>query len=112
MEDGKRTIDSRQWSNYRWTLALRRIGLRHRRMYSCRHTYISLALSYGAPPLEVAKHCATSVRSIELYYATFILPRTGDPLTVARERQNAAPHGALPNPGRQTAEGTLDARKP
>jgi integrase len=55
-----------------WPRALRELGLRHRKLYACRHTFISIALSSGCNIKFLAEYCGTSVQQIEQAYARFI----------------------------------------
>ena len=100
-----------EWSKTFWHRALRATGIRPRKFYATRHTYISLALSYGANPKHVAEYCGTSVMMIERHYGRFMGASDVDPLTAARaaasptpELKTRAAEGAKPQTLRQTFE--------
>ena len=55
-----------------WDAALKRAGVRHRKAYCTRHTFITAALSFGKSPYLVAQQAGNSVRMIETHYAKWI----------------------------------------
>ena len=55
-----------------WDSAIRRIGIRHRKAYSARSTYISHALMAGVNPYKVADQAGNSVETIMKHYAKWI----------------------------------------
>jgi integrase len=55
-----------------WRKTPRRLGIRPRKLYACRHTFISIALSAGANLKYLADYCGTSVTMIEKRYGKFI----------------------------------------
>src|SRR5215510_14432142 len=55
-----------------WHPALRAVGLRPRKFYATRHTFISLALTKGARIKWVAEYCGTSVAMIEAHYGRYL----------------------------------------
>lgn len=63
-----------------WRRALRETQIRARKLYTCRHTAISLLVSAGAPVQAVAEYMGTSARMIETHYARWV-PSGPDRLT-------------------------------
>jgi integrase len=58
-------LDADQWrEDYRYK-ALRAIGIRERKFYATRHTYISVALTAGAKIKWISQQCGTSVAMID-----------------------------------------------
>jgi integrase len=56
-----------------WATALRATGVRYRKAYATRHTFISIAVSTPGVPLKwVAEQCGTSVAMIEQHYGRFL----------------------------------------
>lgn len=55
-----------------WHPALRATGIRPRKFYATRHTFISTALARGARVKWVATYCGTSLQMIEAHYAKWI----------------------------------------
>jgi integrase len=56
-----------------WADALRATGVRYRKPYATRHTFISVAVSTPGVTLKwVAEHCGTSVAMIEQHYGRFL----------------------------------------
>ncbi len=66
------TIDQGRFAWRQWNPALRALQIRRRRLYDCRHTFISLALSKGVNLKWLAEYCGTSVEMIERRYGRFI----------------------------------------
>lgn len=67
-----RVIYGDSFAKHEWHRALRATGVRPRKFYSTRHTFISLALSDGRPPQWVAEYVGTSLAMLHKHYATFI----------------------------------------
>src|SRR5207249_8035097 len=57
-----------KWRGKYWYRALRACGMRARKFYTTRHTFISDALSHGLNIKWVAEYCGTSVAMIEKHY--------------------------------------------
>jgi integrase len=55
-----------------WRPTLRRLGIRYRRPYCCRHTYATMMLMAGARPAWCAKQMGHSVRVFHEDYAKWI----------------------------------------
>ena len=53
-------------------IALRACGVRARKFYATRHTFISDGLSHGLNIKWVAEYCGTSVAMIEKHYGRYI----------------------------------------
>jgi integrase len=68
-----------------WYPALRELGLRPRKFYTTRSTYISLALTYGANLKAIAEHCGTSVAMIGRHYGRYLGALETDPLSAVRQ---------------------------
>jgi integrase len=68
---------SPEWANENafatyWRPTLRRLGIRYRRPYCCRHTYATMMLMAGARPAWCARQMGHSVRVFHEDYATWI----------------------------------------
>jgi integrase len=86
----------------KWLPALRALGIRPRRMYQLRHSFISLALSdetRPAPPQWVCDYTGTSLDMLQKHYARYMPRSTTDPLawltgsTEAKVYRSAAASG-------------------
>lgn len=67
-----RPINEDKWRKKYWYRALRACGIRPRKFYATRHTFISLALSQGLNIKWIAEYCGTSVAMIEKHYGRYI----------------------------------------
>ncbi|MCZ6563890.1 MAG: hypothetical protein O6948_13375, partial [Deltaproteobacteria bacterium] len=65
-------FDTQEWKARHWNKALRASGIRQRKFYNTRHTYISVALSAGVNIKWLAEKCGTSVTMIEKHYGRYI----------------------------------------
>src|SRR5712691_4764258 len=65
-------LDEEAFVQKHWHRALRATGVRHRKFYATRHTFISAALTNGVNLMWLAKYCGTSVEMIELHYGRYI----------------------------------------
>lgn len=65
-------INQGEWAREYWGRCLRALGLRPRRFYDTRHTFISEALTRGANIKWLAEYCGTSVVMIEKHYGRFM----------------------------------------
>lgn len=74
-----------------WDSAIRRIGIRHRKAYSARSTYISHSLMAGVNPFKVADQAGNSVETIMKHYAKWVqaAPATAADIYGATKSQNA-----------------------
>ena len=61
-------MNARKWSEHNWGGALKKIGIRHRKFYATRHTFITEAIKRGENPLSVAQYCGTSLAMIQADY--------------------------------------------
>jgi integrase len=60
-----------------WRPALRATGIRPRKFYATRHTFITQTLKAGAVSMKkLADYCGTSVEMIEKHYADWMEPET------------------------------------
>ena len=55
-----------------WLLALRKLGMRHRRMYDTRHTYATMCLMSGMNPAFIAAQLGHSIQILLSTYARWI----------------------------------------
>lgn len=55
-----------------WTTTLKRLGIRHRRMYNTRHTFATIGLMAGANPAYMARQLGHSVEMFFKVYAKWI----------------------------------------
>jgi integrase len=65
-------ITEDKWRGKYWYRALRACGVRARKFYAKRYTFISDALSNGLNIKWVAEYCGTSVAMIEKHYGRYI----------------------------------------
>ena len=61
-------MDAKKWSEHNWKGPLKNLGIRHRKFYATRHTFITEAIKRGENPLAVAQYCGTSLAMIEADY--------------------------------------------
>lgn len=54
-------------------------GIRPRRLYELRHTFVSLALSGGANPKWVSEYVGSDLRTLERHYGKYMTPRDSNP---------------------------------
>lgn len=55
---------SKKWAEHNWSKTLKKLGIRHRKFYATRHTFITEAIKAGDSPVAVAQYCGTSVEMI------------------------------------------------
>jgi hypothetical protein len=67
-----------------WFRCLRSLGIRPRKFYTTRHTFVAWALSEGANLKGLAEYCGTSVQMIEQSYGRYIRKDFLGPLIAAR----------------------------
>ncbi|HXQ22306.1 MAG TPA: hypothetical protein VN812_11580 [Candidatus Acidoferrales bacterium] len=65
-------INQSEWPKDHWHAALRATGIRPRKFYATRHTFISIALTRGVNLKWLAEYCGTSVTMIERSYGRFL----------------------------------------
>jgi integrase len=61
-------MNAKKWSEHNWGGPLETLGIRHRKFYATRHTFITEAIKRGENPLAVAQYCGTSLAMIEADY--------------------------------------------
>lgn len=61
-------LDPNQWARVYWRGILAGAGVRYRKFYSTRHTFITELIARGEVPKAVADYCGTSVAMIERDY--------------------------------------------
>jgi integrase len=66
------SINEDKWRGKYWYRALRACGIRARKFYATRHTFISDALSHGVNPQWLAEYCGTSLAMIQKHYGRYI----------------------------------------
>ena len=59
---------TKKWAEHNWAEPLRKLGIRHRKFYATRHTFITEAIRRGENPLAVAQYCGTSLEMIQRDY--------------------------------------------
>lgn len=65
-------INEDKWRKKHWYRAIRALGIKPRKFYATKHTYISVALSAGCNIKWLAEQCGTSVAMIEKHYGRYI----------------------------------------
>ena len=65
-------IDIEKWRHREWAPALRAAGIAHRRIYDCRHTFATWAITAGVPTLTLAQVMGTSVAQLEDTYVRWL----------------------------------------
>ncbi len=65
-------INEDKWRKKHWYRALKALGIKPRKFYATKHTYISVALSEGVNIKWLAEQCGTSVAMIEKHYGRYI----------------------------------------
>ena len=58
-------MNSKKWSEHNWAEPLKELGIRHRKFYATRHTFITEAIKRGDNLVAVAQYCGTSVKMIQ-----------------------------------------------
>jgi integrase len=61
-------MNAKKWNEHNWGGPLETLGIRHRKFYATRHTFITEAIKRGENPLAVAQYCGTSLAMIEADY--------------------------------------------
>ena len=61
-------INQGEWAREFWHRPLRALGIRPRKFYATRHTFISVALTAGVNLKWLAEQCGNSVSTIEKHY--------------------------------------------
>jgi integrase len=82
-------IDIEKWRHREWAPALRAAGVVHRRIYDCRHTFATWAITAGVPTLTLAQVMGTSVAQLEDTYVRW-LKTTADQVRALLEAADAA----------------------
>ena len=71
-----RPLDEERFVEKHWHRALRATGIRPRKFYATRHTFISLTLMAGRVKIKrLADYCGTSIAMIEKHYARWMAER-------------------------------------
>ena len=61
-------MNAKKWSEHNWKRPLKALGIRHRKFYATRHTFITEAIKRGENLLAVAQYCGTSLAMIQNDY--------------------------------------------
>ena len=61
-------LDANQWAKDYWARVLKALGIRHRKFYATRHTFITEMVKQGELLKAIADYCGTSVQMIEENY--------------------------------------------
>ena len=69
---GKKSTDHEKTPHGVWYRALRATGVRERKPYTMRHTFISMGLTKGVKIKWLAEYCGTSVAMIEKHYGKYL----------------------------------------
>ena len=97
-------INHSEWPKNNWKKALKETGIRPRKFYATRHTFISTALTKGLNIKFIAEYCGTSVAMIEQRYGRFLKHR-------AEEQLRLLESGPAADSSPDTTKGeTLDSR--
>ena len=88
IDDQGKTFDAQQWMWRHWNKVLRAIGVRQRKFYNTRHTFISTSLTAGVNIKWLSEHTGTSIRMIEERYGKYILDDGDAPLRALFEGEN------------------------
>ena len=67
-----RPISFHTWRAKDWYRTLRALGIKERKPYATRHTFISVGLSNGVNIKWLAEYCGTSVAMIEKHYGRYL----------------------------------------
>jgi integrase len=108
-------LDTDRFVESRWHRALRATGIRPRKFYATRHTFISVALSRGCSAKWVAKYCGTSLEMLDKHYGRWMdddqgqldLLAPSDPKT----RGGGRKPGPKPGPKRIAAASTRSGKR-
>ena len=69
-----------------WRRVLGELGIRPRKFYATRHTFISISLSNGINAKFIAEYCDTSLAMIEKHYGRHIRSDAREQLALNRRR--------------------------
>jgi integrase len=87
-------MNAKKWSEHNWAAALKALGIKHRKFYATRHTFITEAIKRGENILAVAQYCGTSVAMIQKDYCgplgLALDPTAVEPQTIAQQPTNQA----------------------
>jgi integrase len=102
-------LDTDRFVESRWHRALRATGIRPRKFYATRHTFISVALSRGCRAKWVAKYCGTSLEMLDRHYGRWMGDDAGQLALLAGDSQPPSDASERRARGRQTGTfpGTL-----
>jgi integrase len=85
-------LDHEQFGERHFQRALRALQIRHRNFYSTRHTFISVQLSYGENPKQIADYVGNSPEVIFRRYGKYIRERGSfGQAAMQASKQNARP---------------------
>jgi len=105
-------VNFHTWRAKDWYRALRATGLRERKPYATRHTFISAGLSNGVNIKWLGEYCGTSVTMIEKHYGKYIRGDVDEQfsrlLGAKTETFTETPAAATGTEGNQVADNTKD----
>ena len=90
-----RPVTEERFVKQHWHRALRATGIRPRKFYATRHTFISASLEAGYNIKRLADYCGTSVEMIERHYAGYLRDETPEEM-LRLGGQPSVPISALP----------------
>src|SRR5262249_27616470 len=97
-----RRVDEERFLQQHGHRALRARGIRPRKFYATRHTFISASLEAGYNIKRLADYCGTSVEMIERHYAGYLRDETPEEMLRLGGQpsapSNAPPHTPVPPP--------------
>jgi integrase len=79
-----RPMHTPSFTKNHWRRILRALGLRPRKFYATRHTFISVSLSNGINAKFIAEYCGTSLAMIERHYGRYIRSDAREQLALNR----------------------------
>src|SRR5262245_39511344 len=95
-----RPVDEERFVQQHWHRALRATGIRPRKFYATRHTFISASLEAGYNIKRLADYCGTSVEMIERHYAGYLRDETPEEMLrlggQASAPRSGPPRGQVP----------------
>jgi integrase len=79
-----RPMHAPSFTKNHWRGVLRALGIRPRKFYATRHTFISVSLSNGINAKFIAEYCGTSLAMIERHYGRYIRSDAREQLALNR----------------------------
>src|SRR5262245_30573155 len=108
-------LDTDRFVELRWHRALRATGIRPRKFYATRHTFILVALSRGCSAKWVAKYCGTSLEMLDVHYGRWMNDDQGQLDLLApsdpKTRGGGRKPGPKPGPNQVAAASTRSGKR-